>query len=130
MNSLFRKSVNMFKAKKINVYLDDEWILCDVKNNTTNENLIKNTKNSINRKNISQNFDTHICSHSNIQTIPYVSNNKIANNIQKPLMVPMTDNNPSFISMCYDVFINILEEFEILKFLFMFDDIELPSIGI
>ena len=130
MNSLFRKGFGMFKAKKINVYLDDEWILCDVKNNTTNENLIKNTKNSINRKNISQNFDTHICSHSNIQTIPYVSNNKITKNIQKPLMAPMTDNNPSLISLCYDVFMNLVEEIDLLKVIFMFDDIELPSIGV
>lgn len=45
-------------------------------------------------------------------------------------MVPIIDTNYSFISACYDVFINIIEEFEILKFLFMFDDIELPSIGI
>ena len=115
------------------MYLDDEWILCDVKNNTTNENLIKNTKNSINRKNISQDFDKHICSHSNIQTIPYVSNNKIAKNIQKPLMLsllPINDNNPSLISLCYDVFMNLVEEIDLLKVIFMFDDIELPSIGV
>jgi hypothetical protein len=80
--------------------------------------------------NSSKNFATHIYSHSNSQNIHYLTNNKIANNIQKPLMVPINDNNYSFISACYDVFINIIEEFEILKFLFMFDDIELPSIGI
>ena len=131
MNAIIRKSVNMFKAKKITVCLDEEWILCDVKNNTANENLTNNDTNSLKKcNNSSKNFTTHIYSHSNSQNIPYLTNNKIANNIQKPLMVPIIDNNSSFISACYDVFINIIEEFEILKFLFMFDDIELPSIGI
>jgi hypothetical protein len=134
MNSLLRKGIGIFKVKKINVYLDDEWILCDVKNNTTNENLINNTKNSLNCENIPKNFETYICSHSNIQTIPYTSNkpniinNILVTNFNKPLSV--IGENQSFISMCYDAFMNIIEEFYFLKVFFLYDDNTLPSIGI
>lgn len=136
MNSLLRKGINLFKTKNISLRMDDEWILCDVKNKHTNENLVNNNTKypKINKKrDIQRTFDLHICSHNNGKNVSYVNKNELTNNIQKPLIIsllPLINDNPSLTSQCYEVFMNLVEEIDLLKVIFMLSDMELPAIGI
>ena len=41
MNTI-RKSLTTFKMKKMNVYFDDEWILCDFNKNKSNQEIKNN----------------------------------------------------------------------------------------
>ena len=141
MNSLLRKGIGIFKVKNINVYLDDEWILCDLKNNTTNENLTKNNPHTSKCDNLPKNFDTYIYSHSNYEKKSYtnkkpnITNNISTNNNKNHLplktsLLPIINEDHSFISCCYDVFMNIIDEIELLKALFLYNNIEISLLGI
>ena len=48
----------------------------------------------------------------------------------KTSLLPIINENHSFISMCYDLFTNIIEEIELLKALFLFDVIEISFLSV
>ena len=137
MNHLIRKGLGVMKVKKINVCIDDEWILCDIKNNSNTENLTKNNTDTLIYDNLPNKLDTY----SNTPNIRYITNqsdipnNRLINNNYNHLplktsLLPIINENHSFISMCYDLFTNIIEEIELLKALFLFDVIEISFLSV
>tara|TARA_Y100000389_G_C17454420_1_gene517094 strand:+ start:1159 stop:1551 length:393 start_codon:yes stop_codon:yes gene_type:complete len=130
----------MFKMKKINVYFDDEWILCDFNKNKSNQqsqnnvcysadkeeqNIIKNKFGVIKTNKINEKYN--ICKNTNLD----ISEIKTMVDDDKINILPLNRvNNYNWFSLLYESIMDMIAEVDILKVFLLFDEKRMPSISI
>jgi len=118
MNALRKTMGSMFKFKKRNVCLDEEWTLCDM-NNQTPTRITSNGEykymNSLSPSDKIAKID-----------IPKIRSNQI-NTILK---VNTTNLHVGWFSLLYESFMDMIAEVDILKVFILFDEKRMPSICI
>jgi len=118
MNALRKTMGSMFKFKKMNVCLDEEWTLCDM-NNQTPTRITSNGEykymNSLSPSDKIAKIDT-----------PKIKSNQI-NTIIK---VNTTQLQIGWFSLLYESFMDMIAEVDILKVFILFDEKRMPSICI
>jgi hypothetical protein len=139
MNTI-RKSLTTFKMKKMNVYFDDEWILCDFNKNKSNQEIknnvcysadkeekkiIKKNSSIIKTNKISSQYN--VCKNANVD----ISEIKTMVDDDKINILPLKRlNNYNWFSLLYEYFMDMISEVDILKFFILFDEKRIPSISI
>ena len=118
MNALRKTMGSLFKFKKMNVCLDEEWTLCDM-NNQTPSHIMSNVEykymNSLSPSDKIAKIDT-----------PKIKSNQI-NTILK---VNTTNLHVGWFSLLYESFMDMIAEVDILKIFVLFDEKRMPSICI
>ena len=118
MNALRKTMGSMFKLKKMNVCLDEEWTLCDMNNQTPTR--------------ITSNGEyKYMNSLSSSDKIAKIDTPKIrSNQINTILKVNTTQLHIGWFSLLYESFMDMIAEVDILKVFLLFDEKRMPSICI
>jgi len=118
MNALRKTMGSMFKFKKMNVCLDEEWTLCDM-NNQTPTRITSNGEykymNSLSTSDKIAKIDTPKIRSKQINTI---------------LKVNTTHLHVGWFSLLYESFMDIIAEIDVLQVFLFFDEKRMPSICI
>ena len=118
MNALRKTMGSMFKFKKMNVCLDEEWTLCDMNNQTPTR--------------ITSNGEyKYMNSLSSSDKITKIDTTKIkSNQINTIIKVNTTHLHVGWFSLLYESFMDMIAEVDILKVFILFDEKRMPSICI
>lgn len=118
MNALRKTMGSMFKFKKMNVCLDEEWTLCDM-NNQTPARITSNSEykymNSLSTSDKIAKIDTPKIKSKQINTI---------------LKVNTTQLHVGWFSLLYESFMDMIAEIDVLQVFLFFDEKRMPSITI
>ena len=118
MNALRKTMGSMFKFKKMNVCLDEEWTLCDM-NNQTPTRITSNGEykymNSLSPSDKIAKIDTPKIKSKQINTI---------------LKVNTTQLQIGWFSLLYESFMDMIAEIDVLQVFLLFDEKRMPSICI
>ena len=118
MNALRKTMGSLFKFKKMNVCLDEEWTLCDMNNQTPTR--------------ITSNGEyKYMNSLSTSDKITKIDTPKIkSNQINTIIKVNTTHLHVGWFSLLYESFMDMIAEVDILKIFVLFDEKRMPSICI
>ena len=118
MNALRKTMGSMFKFKKMNVCLDEEWTLCDMNNQTPTR--------------ITSNGEyKYVNSLSSSDKIAKIDTPKIrSNQINTILKVNTTHLHVGWFSLLYESFMDMIAEIDVLQVFLFFDEKRMPSICI
>jgi hypothetical protein len=118
MNALRKTMGSMFKFKKMNVCLDEEWTLCDM-NNQTPTRITSNSEykymNSLSTSDKIAKIDTPKIKSKQINTI---------------LKVNTTQLHVGWFSLLYESFMDMIAEIDVLQVFLFFDEKRMPCITI
>ena len=118
MNALRKTMGSMFKFKKMNVCLDEEWTLCDM-NNQTPSHIMSNGEYK------------YMNSLSSSDKITKIDTPKIkSNQINTIIKVNTTYLHVGWFSLLYESFMDMIAEVDILKIFVLFDEKRMPGICI
>ena len=118
MNALRKTMGSMFKFKKMNVCLDEEWTLCDM-NNQTPTRITSNSEykymNSLSTSDKIAKIDTPKIKSRQINTI---------------FKVNTTQLHVGWFSLLYESFMDMIAEIDVLQVFLFFDEKRMPCITI
>ena len=118
MNALRKTMGSMFKFKKMNVCLDEEWTLCDM-NNQTPTPITSNSEykymNSLSTSDKIAKIDTPKIKAKQINTI---------------FKVNTTQLHVGWFSLLYESFMDMIAEIDVLQVFLFFDEKRMPCITI